>query len=212
MQLRRLAAPKIPWRAPARTRTRRVYLGRVGSTNVNSGVFRNAGNRKNGANGRPAAIDWSMACLPLNPRAGSMRPRVGRRKAIGPTRFPLPRWKGSAELFTMNAVTQSRRLGITGSIVGLLALVAAVLTQWVLPAVFPPKPLEQVIVETGQRVKDRLIARAKRLESHPSEASEQRTLSRTWSQALSIAAVSLGLLAIALAVFSVIRREEKLTA
>jgi hypothetical protein len=112
----------------------------------------------------------------------------------------------------MNAVIQSRRLGITGSIVGLLALVAAVLPQWVLPAVYPPKPLEQVIVETGQRVKDRLIARAKRLESQPSEASEQRTLRHTWSQALSIAAVSLGLLAIALAVFSVIRREEKLTA
>jgi len=46
------------------------------------------------------------------------------------------------------------------------------------------------------------------VESQPSEASEQRTLRHTWSQPLSIAAVSLGLLAIALAVFSVIRREE----
>jgi hypothetical protein len=111
----------------------------------------------------------------------------------------------------MNAVVPSRRLGITGSIVGLLALVAAVLPQWVLPAVFPPKPLDQVIVETGQRVKDRLIARVKRLD-RPRESSQERTASAAWSQALSIAAVSLGLLAIALAVFSAIRQEERASA
>jgi hypothetical protein len=111
----------------------------------------------------------------------------------------------------MDAIIQSRRLGITGSIFGLLALVCADLPQWVLPAIFPPKPLEQVIVETGQRVKDRLIARVKRLEVQPRETSEQRTSGREWSQAFSIAAVSLGLLAIALAV-SVIRREQRATA
>jgi hypothetical protein len=91
-----------------------------------------------------------------------------------------------------------------------LALVAAVLPQWLLPAVFPPKPVDQVIVETGHRVKDRLMARAKGLEVQPAVASEPRTLGDAWSQGLSIAAVSLGLLAIALALFSVIRREEKL--
>jgi hypothetical protein len=93
-----------------------------------------------------------------------------------------------------------------------LALVAAVLPRWVLPAVFPPKPLDQVIAETGQRVKDRLIARAKRLDVQPREASEQRTAGHAWSQAFSIAAVLLGLLAIALAVSSAIRREEKASA
>jgi hypothetical protein len=111
----------------------------------------------------------------------------------------------------MGAVIRSSRLGITASIVGLLALVAAVLLpQWVLPAVFPPKPVDQVIVEAGHRVKDRLIARAKGLEVQPTVASEQRTVGDAWSQGLSIAAVSLGLLAVALALFSVIRREEKL--
>jgi hypothetical protein len=110
----------------------------------------------------------------------------------------------------MDAVIRSSRLGITASIVGLLALVAAVLPQRVLPAIFPPKPVDQVIVETGHRVKDHLIARAKGLEFQSTVASEQRTVGDAWSQGLSIAAVSLGLLAIGLALFSVIRREEKL--
>jgi len=107
----------------------------------------------------------------------------------------------------MNAVRQSRRLGTIGSIVGLLALLASALTQ-LLPAVFPPEPFDNVLDETGQRVKDHLIFRTKKSDL----ASEQRTVGYTWNQGLSTVAVSLGLLAIALAVFSVILREEKLLA
>ncbi len=118
----------------------------------------------------------------------------------------------AAERFhMMNAVRQSRRLGTIGSIVGLLALLASVLTQ-LLPAVFPPEPFDQVLDETGQRVKDHLIFRAKRLEIRPRKASEQRAVGYTWNLGLSTVAVSLDLLAIALAVFSVILREEKLLA
>jgi hypothetical protein len=61
--------------------------------------------------------------------------------------------------------------------------------------------------DTGSRT---AFARAKGLEVQPTVASEQRTVGDAWSQGLSIAAVSLGLLAVALALFSVIRREEKL--
>jgi hypothetical protein len=103
----------------------------------------------------------------------------------------------------MNAATRSARLGITGVVVGVLALVAAVLPHWVLPAVFPAKPLDQVIVDTAQRIKDRL----KRGDTPTMPV--QRSQSQIWSQALSIAAVSLGLLAIALAVFSTMRGEER---
>lgn len=109
----------------------------------------------------------------------------------------------------MNAVRQSRRLGTIGSIVGLLALLASALTQ-VLPAI--SRTYDHVIDETGPRGKDHLIFRAKRLEIRPREASEQRTVGYTWNQGLSTVAVSLGLLAIALAVFSVVLREEKLLA
>jgi hypothetical protein len=105
--------------------------------------------------------------------------------------------------FMMNAATRSARLGITGVVVGVLALVAAVLPHWVLPAVFPAKPLDQVIVDTAQRIKDRL----KRGDTPTMPV--QRSQSQIWSQALSIAAVSLGLLAIALAVFSTMRGEER---
>ena len=108
----------------------------------------------------------------------------------------------------MNAVRQSRRLGTIGSIVGLLALLASALTQ-LLPAVFPPEPFDKVLDETGQ---NHLIFRTKRLEIRPREASGQRTVGYAWNQGLSTVAVSLGLLAIALAVFSVILREEKLLA
>ena len=110
----------------------------------------------------------------------------------------------------MNAVRQSRRLGTIGSVVGLLALLASALTQ-LLPAVFPPEPTK-AIDDAGPRVTDHLIFRAKRLEIRSREASEQRTVGYTWTQGLSTVAVSLGLLAIALAVFSVILREEKLLA
>ena len=58
----------------------------------------------------------------------------------------------------------SRRFGTIGSIIGLLALIAAALPHWIMPMIFLPPPVDQVIVETGHRLKDRLIARAKGIE------------------------------------------------
>jgi hypothetical protein len=63
-----------------------------------------------------------------------------------------------------SSAVPSRRLGIIGSIVGVLALMAAVLPHWVVPIVFPPPPADQVIVDTGHRIKDRVIARVKGVE------------------------------------------------
>ncbi|WP_296526259.1 hypothetical protein [Rhodoplanes sp.] len=103
-----------------------------------------------------------------------------------------------------------RRLGLIGSIVGLLALVAAVLPHWVVPVMFPPPPTDQIIVDTGRRVKERLAAHVKGIEYQAPrrEPSPGDRLSR----GLSITAVSLGLLAIAMAVLSIAFREEKLMA
>ena len=116
----------------------------------------------------------------------------------------------------MNTVRQSRRLGIIGSVVGLLALVASALTQ-LLPAAYLPGPVGQATEEAGPKGKDHLIFRIKRLEIRAGEASshqasEQHTAGTCWNEVLSTAAASLGLLAIALAVFAVIVREEKLLA
>ena len=109
-----------------------------------------------------------------------------------------------------STAVQPRHLGMAGSIVGLFALIIAVLPHWVLPAVFPPPSLDQVIVETGHRLKERLIARAKGIEYE--KPSHEKSASDRWSDARSIAAISLGLIAIACAVFSLFRREEKLYA
>jgi len=105
---------------------------------------------------------------------------------------------------------QSRRLGIIGSIAGLLALVAAVLPHWVVPVLYPPPPADKVIVDTGHRIKQRLIARAKDIEYQ--EPQREESPGHRVIIDLSTAAVSLGLLAIVMAVLALIFREEKLLA
>jgi hypothetical protein len=104
----------------------------------------------------------------------------------------------------MSAVA-GRSFGIIGSVVGLLGLIAAVLPLWLLPAIYPPRPADQVIVDTAQRVRDRIAARVRGVEY---EARQETNPREFWYRAFSVAAVSLGLIAIALAVVSVLRREE----
>ena len=109
-----------------------------------------------------------------------------------------------------SSATPSRRLGIIGSIVGVLALMAAVLPHWVVPMVFPPPPADQVIVDTGHRIKNRLIARVKGVEYQAPGI--EKSAGRSWSETASASAISLGLLAILLSVLALIFREERLLA
>ncbi|WP_407115771.1 hypothetical protein [Bradyrhizobium sp. LMG 9283] len=111
---------------------------------------------------------------------------------------------------TTSSAAPSRRLGIIGSIVGVLALMAAVLPHWVVPMVFPPPPADKVIVDTGHRIKDRLIARVKGVEYQAPKV--EKSAARSWSETASATAISLGLLAILLSVLSLIFREERLLA
>ncbi|MDI3563984.1 hypothetical protein [Bradyrhizobium sp. Arg816] len=111
---------------------------------------------------------------------------------------------------TTGSALPSRRLGIIGSIVGVLALMAAVLPHWVVPMVFPPPPADQVIVDTGHRIKDRVIARMKGVEYQAPKV--EKSAGRSWSETASAAAISLGLLAILLSVLALIFREERLLA
>lgn len=114
----------------------------------------------------------------------------------------------TSSVATSSAVP-SRRLSIIGSIVGMLALMAAVLPHWVVPIVFPPPPADQVIVDTGHRIKDRVIARMKGMEYQAPKV--EKSAGRSWSEA-SVTAISLGLLAILLSVLALIFREERLLA
>ena len=114
----------------------------------------------------------------------------------------------------MNTVRQSRRLGIIGSIVGLLALVASALTQ-LLPTVSVSEPVRHATEAAGTTDKGRWSFRLNRFEIRSHEASEPRTAGTVgydWNQTLSTTAVALGLLAIAFAVFAVIMKEERLLA
>ncbi|WP_298244430.1 hypothetical protein [uncultured Bradyrhizobium sp.] len=111
---------------------------------------------------------------------------------------------------TTSSAAPSRRLGIIGSIVGVLALMAAVLPHWVVPMVFPPPPADQVIVDTGHRIKDRVMARVKGIEYQAPKV--EKSAGRSWSETASATAISLGLLAILLSVLSLISREERLLA
>jgi len=114
----------------------------------------------------------------------------------------------------MNTVRQSRRLGIIGSIVGLLALAVSALTQ-LLPAVSVSEPVRHATEAAGPTEKGRWSFRLDRFEIRSHQASEPRTTEKAgydWNQTLSTSAVALGLLAIAFSVFAVIMKEEKLLA
>lgn len=105
----------------------------------------------------------------------------------------------------MMAGSKMRRWGLGGTLIGLIALVAAVLPLWVLPAIFPPRPIDQVIVDTATKVKERLVAQAKGEEY---QVRVEKNAAAVWYQACSIAAISLGLVALGLAAFSFLRRED----
>jgi len=115
-------------------------------------------------------------------------------------------WRGVFQV--TNTVRQSRRFGIIGSVLGLLALLASALTQ-LLPDALLHKPIYPITQATGQKDTEHLIFRTKRLEIKSREAPEPRAVGTTWNDVLSTAAASLGVLAIA---FAVILREEKLLA
>jgi hypothetical protein len=104
---------------------------------------------------------------------------------------------------------------VAGSLIGLLALIAVAIPQWVLPAVLPAAPAPHSAMDAGHSLGERIMAKLKgtalKKDSAP-KMQEAESAQEEWRRVLLAAAVSLGLLAIVLAVFSLIRREEKLYA
>lgn len=101
----------------------------------------------------------------------------------------------------MTTTQKKHWLGIIGTLVGCLAIVAAVLPTWVLPVLIPPKPVDKVVVDTAQKIKDRVIAKVKGVEYKE----PQRKLD--WYHVLAITAVSLGVLALIFAAVSFVVHE-----
>jgi hypothetical protein len=91
--------------------------------------------------------------------------------------------------------------GILGTAVGCLAVIAAVIPTWVIPIFVPPPPVDRVVVETAQKIKDRVIAKAKGVEyQEPKRPLDGYLI-------LAAIAVTLGVLALVLAAVSFVVRE-----
>jgi hypothetical protein len=102
-----------------------------------------------------------------------------------------------------------RGLGVAGSLVGLLALIAAVMPQWLLPVLPSAGRAEPIAVERRHSLKERILEKLKPVTPEKQEARHDPD---RWRPRFLAAAVSLALLAITLAVFSVFRREDRLYA
>lgn len=91
--------------------------------------------------------------------------------------------------------------GMIATLFGCLAVIAAVLPTWVLPLVVPPAPVDKVVVETAQKIKDRVVAKAKGVEY------QEPAKKTNWYQVFSTAAITLGVLALVLGTISFVARE-----
>jgi hypothetical protein len=106
----------------------------------------------------------------------------------------------------MQAVARSSPFGLSGVVAGFVALAFSILPFFVLPAMFPPKPLDQTIAETAIRVKERIAAHTKG-EEPPSPT--QPAPSEAWYRVSTVLAIALGLGAMAAATASFLRREDR---
>ena len=106
-----------------------------------------------------------------------------------------------------------RGLGLAGCLIGLLALIAVAIPQWVLPAVLPAGTAHHATDGAAHGIKERIMAKLKRAAPNAAPKKEEaRSGLGEWGRLSLIATVSLGLLAVGLAVLSLIRREVKLYA
>ncbi len=99
---------------------------------------------------------------------------------------------------------RSRILGMAACVVGLLALLAVAIPQWVMPQ---PDP---VPVNTHFSWKERIAEKIKDISHKRHERHERQTEPVGWEQRFPLATIFLALLAVALAAFSIAWGEEPL--
>jgi hypothetical protein len=103
------------------------------------------------------------------------------------------------------ADTRPTGFGLAACIIGLFALVASVLPQWVLPEIYPTKSLGEVAGEIREDLKPRWF---KRILGTENRQPRQPTEYEYWRRISNVAAISLSLITIALSLFSFLRRED----
>lgn len=96
-------------------------------------------------------------------------------------------------------------IGIAGLVIALLSLAAAALSPWVVAALAPEKkPLDQVAVEVAGRIKDRLVAKAKRQEYvAPVEPSQT-----DWARRYTASVIGAGVLAICIGIVGLVAHHD----
>lgn len=114
----------------------------------------------------------------------------------------------------MSSSTQPRSgsFGLAGAILGLFALIAAVLPQWTAHKVVPVPPAQQVSTDSAPRVRDWIVAKLKGHGHHKENKKVERPEPDKWTEFFSAATICLATLAIVLAVVSIFRHEPKLLA
>jgi len=99
------------------------------------------------------------------------------------------------------------RLGLAGLIVGLVALVAAVMSSWVVELLEPERqPIEHVAAEIASSLAGRLAARARGEQYVPPPAVVQA--GTDWSRIYPAAVVGAGILAACVGVVGFVRRDD----
>ena len=101
----------------------------------------------------------------------------------------------------MSAVQRKNWFGGLATLLGCLAVMAAVLPTWVLPLVAPPEPIDKAVVGTAKNIKDRLIAKAS------GETYKEPARKTDWYQLLAVVAVGLGVGALIFSAISFVLRE-----
>jgi len=101
----------------------------------------------------------------------------------------------------MTTAQRKNWLGSIATFFGCLAVIAAVLPTWVLPLVAPPEPVDKVVVDTAQNIKDRLIAKAAGKEY------KEPVRKTDWYQLLAVVAVTLGVGALVFSAISFVSHE-----
>ncbi len=103
----------------------------------------------------------------------------------------------------MTASIRRPWFGLSATLLGCLAVLAAGLPLWVLPVLLPPEPLDKVIVSTAEKVKARIAAKARGV------AYQEPARRTDWYGVLAAAAAKFGALAIVLAAVSAVAREPR---
>jgi len=101
---------------------------------------------------------------------------------------------------------RSARFGVIGLVVALFALVAAVLSPWIVGALEPEaKPIDQIAVDAAIRIKDRLAAKIKGEEFVAPPPEEKQFDFGKWFPA---GTITLGVFAICCGTIGFVRHED----